>query len=118
MSYSRWGSSCWYTFSDCQMINGEDTLNVNCDDRYPMSKLKAEKESVLEHYRQLRFGRNPANYQGEGPPPKDRYTEEEIQELSDIIDYFIHDHESGEMAFLRSLAIQANLETPQKKERK
>lgn len=106
MSYSRWSHSCWYTYSDARTVNGEDTLNINCDERYPISRLRDDKAAVLEHYRQLRFERNPLNYKGEGEPPKDHYTEDEIKELGDIIDYFIHDHTNGITKMLQDIALK------------
>ena len=92
MSYSRWSNSCWYTFSTVNKVDDESTLEVNCEQRYPLSQLIEGKEGVLQFYRDLRFDRNPLNYQGEGEPPKDHFTEAEIQELSGIIDDFVADH--------------------------
>lgn len=92
MSYSRWSHSCWYTFHSAREVNNEPTLEVQCEECWPLSKLKNEKESVLNFYRNARWDRNPRNYQGKGKPPKDRYVENEIQELSDIIDEFIKDN--------------------------
>lgn len=91
MSYSRWSDSCWYTYSSCDMVGGEETLAVDCRDLYPLSELIDDKDAVLEYYRNLRFDRNPSNYQGKDVAPTDRYTEAEIQELSEIIDEFIED---------------------------
>lgn len=107
MSYSRWSHSCWYTYSDVTRVNDEETLNIN-GERYPISRLRDEKEKVLAHHRDARFDRNPMNYKGSGEPPADRYTEEEIKELSDIIDYFIYDVTKGPSSVLeRLLAEQA-----------
>jgi hypothetical protein len=51
------------------------------------------KEAVLDYHRQERFNRNPRGYYGPGVPPIDRFTEEEIQELSGIIDQAIENYE-------------------------
>lgn len=92
MSYSRWTESCWYAYSDVNMILDEPTLTINCDESYPLSDLVDGKEEVLNYFREMRFDRNPLSYHGEGAPPLDRFTEEEIQELREIIDDFIGDH--------------------------
>lgn len=87
MSFSRWGDSCWYTFDSCTLINNEPTMDIN-EKGWPLSSLK-NKEAVLNYHREERFNRNPRNYKGKGAPPTDRYTEEEVQELSGYIDIFL-----------------------------
>lgn len=91
MSYSRWSNSCWYTYN-CATKNGP-LFSVNTEEHYELSELIVNKENILDQYRKLRFDRNPLNYHGLGEIPKDRYTEDEIQELSGYIDDFIRDNE-------------------------
>ena len=62
-------------------------MDIN-EKAWPLSALK-DKESVLKYYRDERFGRNPRNYKGKGAPPTDRYTGDEVEELSGYIDMFL-----------------------------
>lgn len=103
MSYSRWGSSCWYAYMDVREIDNEQTLTLQDHWSYPLSFIIKNKEQILQDVRDLRFERNPFSYHGLGEPPKDRFTEEEIEELRQIIEDFIYDSkpESGWKQFLR-----------------
>lgn len=93
MSYSRWGSSCWYTYSDVTRINNEPTLTLMDHWSYPLSYLKENKQQVLSDIKKMNVERNPLNYKGTGLTPN-HYTEEEVNELSDIIDIFLNeDHD-------------------------
>lgn len=75
MSYARWSHSCWYVYD-----NG-DALIVEGLGAYTKKDLDKNMETILQSIRDERFDRNPLNYKGPGEPPKDRFLEEEIQEL-------------------------------------
>lgn len=108
MSYSRWSYSCWYTYEDVEKINGERTLTL-CDHwSLPVSEIVNRREEILNDLRAMKFKRNPLNYKGDGPTP-DHFTEEEIQELNDIMDRFLKDRT---VEFLESLKKETGPEDP------
>lgn len=95
MSYSRWSNSCWYVYHDA---NGggaleSELLTIQDHGSFTYKELKAGFDHILDKIRDERFDRNPRNYKGEGEPPKDRFTEDEINELKKYITMFIEDCE-------------------------
>lgn len=90
MSYSRWSNSCWYCY--CGGPKPDDDKFVLVDHgAWTAAELREKQNEILENIRNERFDRNPTNYKGEGPSPKDRYTEDEILELKSYMDSYLRD---------------------------
>lgn len=101
MSYSRWSTSCWYTYSDVNLINDEATFTICDEGSYAITELIENRQSILDHFRNKKFERVPRSYKkglkDKKNPFVEGYTEEEIQELSGYMNQFIEDYITPEL---------------------